>query len=197
MRRSIHFISGFILVLLLVGCSRNPVLKGYEKPHLMKFNGIIYGAIYQPEPVPAVDHEITFFDSVKRNNGQVVLDGDAEGVAAGTPGYTYDGYTPGFRLAVKQGEELIIFQSEYSRKDARAGDMLDIRGKVERIEIQVAEEYNNRFSITDKSLIDKLVAMIDDVPYSGEVLMNPGGESCPADFCADRRDEGLAGGLAG
>jgi hypothetical protein len=163
-----------ILAILVVGCSRNPILIGYEKPDMMKFNDIIYGAIYQPEPVPANGHELTFYDSVKRNNGQVILNGDAEGLAAGTTVYTYDGYAPAFRLAVKHGEELIVFQPEYSRKDAKAGDMLDIAGKVERIEIQVAEEYDNRFSISDKSLIDRLVGMIVDAPYSGEVLMNPG-----------------------
>jgi len=137
----------------------------------MKLNDITY----QRSAFAADENDLSVYDTVKRKTRSgVVRNGDAEGLEPGTPVYSIAGYDPGFRVAVKQGQEPAIYQAMRSPRWQNAGDMLDIVEKVERIGIRVLEERTEAASITDQEQIDRLVGMIVEAPYSPDLLMNPG-----------------------
>lgn len=141
----------------------------------MKFNDIRYGVLYTPKPLFKVEHELAFFDEVKRNTRLVILNGDAEGLEAGTPVYSLDDYVPSFRLAVIQGEEIAVFQAEANPHISKAGELMDIGGKVKSISISDPNKSTIELaSITSQEQINKLIGIFLDSPYSNEVLMNPG-----------------------
>ncbi len=175
----------FLLVILpAAGCSRTSIALPSHYGDFFKFNDITYGIIMHPT-VFAENHKLTFFDIVKRNDNLVLLNGDAEGLEAGTLVYTLDDYAPSFRLAVKLDSEIIIFQAQLNPHATKANDLMDIGGRVKRISIHDPDKYKEIASITDQEQIEKLVALFLEAPYSNEVLMNPGTKAVKLVFYLD------------
>jgi hypothetical protein len=137
----------------------------------MKLNDITY----QRTTFLAEEGDLSPYDTIKRKTRSgAVRNGDAEGLDTGTPVYSITGYDPSFRLAVKQGQALVIYQAAINPRATRGGDMLDIAGKVERIGIRLADDRYEAASITDREQIGHLVGMIVEAPYNHGALMNTG-----------------------
>src|SRR3972149_7067367 len=103
----------------------------------MKLNGITY----QRTALAADEDGLSFYDTVTRKTRSgAVRNGDAEGLEPGTSVYSIAGYDPGFRLVVRRGQELVIYQASRNPRATKADDMLDIGGKVERIGIRLPED---------------------------------------------------------
>jgi hypothetical protein len=161
------------MILPTAGCSRTSIALPSHYSDFFKFNDITYGIVSHPT-IFAKDHILTFYDTVKRKNDLAILNGDAEGFEAGTPVYILDDYAPSFRLVVKQDSEILIFQAHLNPHATKAGDMMDIGGRVKRISVHDPDKYKEIASITDQEQINKLVGLFLEAPYSNEVLMNPG-----------------------
>ena len=162
-----------LMILSAAGCARTSIALPSHYGDFFKFNDITYGIVSHPT-IFAEDHILTFYDTVNRKNDLVILNGDAEGFEAGTPVYILDDYAPSFRLVVKEDSEILIFQAHLNPHAVKAGDVMDIGGRVKRISIHDPNKYKEIASITDQEQIEKLVALFLEAPYSNEVLMNPG-----------------------
>jgi hypothetical protein len=184
LKKIVLILTFLLLVLSLAGCSRKSLdLSVYgDGRHYIKFDDIEYGKLFLPTPLLSSEHHMTLFDTVKRKDKNVYRNGDADGLEAGTPVYTLDDYAPTFRLVVKQGQELVIYQVNRNPKATKGGDVLDIERKVIRIGIQDPDKYTEIASITDQNKIDQLVQMILEAPYSYTVITNEGTKMISLDF---------------
>jgi hypothetical protein len=167
-----------VLLPSLAGCSRGAgALPTSYRSDFIKLNGILYAPAYPTDHVPIREQGLTLYDTIKRKRSNVYRDGDASALAAGTPVYAIDDYAPSFRLAVKQGEELIVYQAQRNPSATRAGDMLDIGGRVKRIGIRLPDERFETSSITDQVQINRLVGLILESPYGREAIVHTGVKS--------------------
>ncbi len=147
------FFAGALLVLLLCvvpafGCSSaaedgaSGATGGYG--NVLQFGGVYYeesdfggdagprleGA--EPGPVFA-EVEGRLRD---RNSAREIRDGDAGVLPKGTPVHAVRGYDPSFRLAARAPNgRWALYEANENPKARRGEDLLDIGGKVERIEI--------------------------------------------------------------
>ncbi len=182
MKKLMLFLLCLLMILSAASCARTKLKMPSHYGQMIKFNDITYAVIFHPTTF-AADHDLTLFDTVKRKDNLVLLNGDAEGFEAGTQVYTLDDYAPSFRLAVKQDSEIIIFQAQLNPHAVKANDFMDIGGRVKRISIHDPDKYKEIVSITDQQQIDKLVVLLLEAPYSNEVLMNPGTKAVTIKFC--------------
>lgn len=174
MKKLIWLFISLILVFSAVGCHRRPIEWQNRGGEFLRFNDIIYHVINQPTPMLVNEHELTLYDTVKRINRETIFNGDSDGLEPGTPVYTLDDYAPSFRLAVKQEQEIVIYQAEQNRHATKAGELMDIGGRVERIIIRHPDKYVEIAAISDEEEIDRLIDIFLNATYSYEVLMNPG-----------------------
>jgi hypothetical protein len=150
-----------IILLSLAACSRGPAGPG-AKTDWIKLNGILYVSLLNTSYVAEPD--LSFYDTIKRKNENVYRDGDASLLEAGTPVYSVAGYAPGFRLAAKQEQKLVIYQVSRNPDAKKGADLLDIEGKVERISVKEVDGAAELGSITERQQIEELVQLVLEAP---------------------------------
>lgn len=92
-------------------------------------------------------------------------DGDAAFVLPGTPVFTVKGYRPTFRLAIRGGRGIVLFEADTNPRARRGADLLDIGGKVRAIRITAALGSTAELArITDPVQIVRLVGIILRAP---------------------------------
>ena len=90
-------------------------------------------------------------------------DGDAALLDPGTPVYSVRGYRPSFRLAVRQQDRWVLFESHDNPQARRGADLLDLAGKVRSIAIHRSLPSSGPLlaTIGDAQEVTALVAMIE------------------------------------
>jgi len=158
MRKSILLTVSIILLSSLIACSRESAELPDVSLGMIKLNGILYISILDPSSI--TEQDISFYDTIKRNNENVYRDGDASLLEAGTTVYSIADYAPDFRLAVKKEQELVIYQASRNPNARKGSDLLDIGGKVGRISIKQVNGGTELGSITESRQIEELVGLV-------------------------------------
>ena len=147
------------------GCERNAT-------DFIKLNGILYLGMYRSDSIN--QDSLSPYDTIKRRNEHVTRDGDAVILEAGTPVYALPDYAPAFRLAVKDGGGVHVYQVSRNPRAQKGSDVLDIGGKVDYIAIRRPGDRSDVAAITDEAQIDRLVQMVLEAPGGSTVLINTG-----------------------
>jgi hypothetical protein len=157
------------MLLSLIACSPNRAESpGTGKSDMIKLNGILYTApVYWLDSLSIGESDLTLYATIKRKDRNVYRDGDASLLDAGTPVYSIAGYAPGFRLAVKKGQDVVLYQVSRNPSAKKGVDLLDVGGKVEYIGISKTDSATILATITEQAQIDSLVGMVLDAPVFG------------------------------
>jgi hypothetical protein len=157
----------------ITGCNHN-------ESDFINLNGILYLGAYRSD---SIDQDtLSPYDTIKRKNQSVSRDGDAILLEAGTPVYALQDYAPSFRLAVKDGGSVRVYQVSRNPQAQKGSDVLDIMGKVESIGIRQPGDRLDLAAITDTAQIDELVQMVLEAPGGYFVLDNQGVQQVTLSF---------------
>jgi hypothetical protein len=118
-----------ILVLSLVGCTGGPARIAFiDWVDFIKFKGITY--IHQYENVFLKESDLSPYSEIKfKIDGNVnspdykSREGDAAYLQTGTPVYSLSGYSPDFRLAVRQDGKLLIYEADTNPQAKNGSDL--------------------------------------------------------------------------
>ena len=170
----IRFIRSIVISFLLISLASCQSGFGFNVSidwvDFVQFNNIGYIRIYQDVSID--NRELTYYDSIKYNVADNVhspgyrkKNGDAAFLKAGTPVYTISGYTPEFRLAIKQEQKLLIYEADTNPNARKGSDLLDIGGKVEYIGVNSGTDGTTELAvIKDAQQVEELIQLILDVP---------------------------------
>ena len=130
---------GALLALLagLAGCGASQQIH-IDWVNFIHFQGIEYVASYhvgrEVQPADLGAQFATIRANVNTSNCQA-QDGCASYSDPGTPVYRVAGYASTFRLAVYQGDQIVLFEADTNPHAKTGADLLDIGGKVQSITI--------------------------------------------------------------
>ena len=100
-------------------------------------------------------------------------DGDAGFVEVGEPIFTLKGYDRRFRLATRSFRELRVYVVGTNPAAKRAGDLLDLEGKVTRIQVNDVNDWVRQLGeITDPAEVDRLVSLVLAAPLDPTLQRN-------------------------
>jgi len=169
-----------VLVLALVGGataawrlwdSTTPSHAVIDWVDFVRFDGISYAADRPGQQLSEADLGPELF-RVRRTLANEVTDpgyreqdGDAAFLPRGTPVYAMDGYDPTFRLASRREGAIVLYEAHRNPRARVGGDVLDIAGKVETIDVLSDVDGTTRLaSITDPPTVERLVDLVLSAP---------------------------------
>jgi hypothetical protein len=159
------------LLLPLVGCmDERPLISMIDWVDFIKFNDIMYHR--ETQSVSVNESNLSPYDEIKfkiadnvNNPAYKSKNGDAAYLEKGTQVYSITGYSPYFRLVVKENQKLLIYEADTNPKAKKGSDLLDIGDKVEYIGINSKIDGTTELaSIKGQARVNELVQMILDAP---------------------------------
>ena len=135
----------------------------------VQWNGTTYLAA--PAPAPAGASQLTLgaqlattkrkLDGNETDPSHKIQEGEAAFLESGTPIYTVTDYRPAFRIGVKKGGAIVIYEADTNPKARTGADLLDLDGKVDYIGIANLLEVAD---IHDPTVVARLVRLILQAP---------------------------------
>ena len=162
MKRLIPPMLPLVLLLCLVG---GPGCTEIDWVDFIKLNDITYTRVSETAPIDETD--LVLYAEIKHrvagnvhNPDYKMRNGDAAYHEAGTPVYAIAGYAPTSRLAVKRGEDCLIYHVSNNPSAKTGGDLWDIGGKVEYIGVNGTVDGAELASISEQTEVNELVRMV-------------------------------------
>ena len=160
---------------LVAGCSSDSDGEGaYAWSDFVKFDGVMYERGYEGRGVgrPLKEEDLGPKYAEVRHNmdaegpGYRPKDGDAGYHPPGTPVFTVEGYDPSFRLAVPgKGGRFGLYEAASNPRAEEGSDLLDVSGRVARIEITHWDDPGRVFgAIDDPERVGSLVLGLMGAP---------------------------------
>ena len=178
-KATIYFV---LLILFLTGCNNNRMIDGNSEVgwidwiDFIKVKGITYVAEYDQTGLEIDKLEIgkEYADvkyrlsDIVHNPDYKIQNGDAAFLDIGTKIYKLHGYSPNFRLVAYDNEKIKIYDADYNIYADKGEDILDIREKVENIDVDMEDEdekgTTKAYIIDDSDKVKKLVEYIMNSP---------------------------------
>lgn len=171
--RGLLWLGGLLLcAFLAAGCSQfagNPGSSGASVGgygDIVKFDGITYwenafDADVGPGGVQPSQRFAEVEFRLQGSQKQEVEDGDAGLLPPGTPVYALEGYDPSFRLAARREGGWGLYEVAENPRATEGADILNIRGKVERVEVTEGREAG---TVEDPEEVEDLVDAVLEAP---------------------------------
>lgn len=162
-----------LLTMFFTGCNSDRMIDGNSEIDwidFIKVKGITYVADYDQTGLKIDKLEIgKEYADVKYKLSDIVhnpayktQNGDAAFLDVGTKIYKLQGYSPDFRLVAYDNEKIRIYDADYNIDADKGEDILDIREKVENIDVDMEDEEGTTktYKIDDSDKVKKLVEYI-------------------------------------
>ena len=117
------------------------------------------------EDLGAVLYRVAFRVAGFAGSNYSFQDGDATFLSPGTQVHAVKGYAPTFRLATLEVERVILYEADTNPLARAGGDLLDIQGRVDAIDILSEEDAETVLgTIGEEHVVEHLVGLVLESP---------------------------------
>jgi hypothetical protein len=146
----------------------------------VQWNGITYLAATAPAAAgasqPTLGAQLATtkrkLDGNETDPSHKIQEGEAAFLEAGTPIYALIDYRPAFRIGIKKGGAIVIYEADTNPKAKTGADLLDLDGKVDHIAIRDSND-QELATIREAAVLTRVVSLILQAPVDQAVQAPP------------------------